>query len=290
MLSACGKPAAECGADVSKQTTISIIKDKIVAVLTAQLSSGDVNSANQIGPSTIRAAVDKLAFSIDDIRTSESDPNSSKKHCNGEVKAVIPVDIFNSANKARQAVGQNTIGQFADLSGVKAEADKYIAEIAYSVQPTDDGKKIYAETAAETPFIKFLASVVSDSLTAAAVQQVQQQVKAEADQQATETASALDAKRKADLNMAQTNNRMAVQVIGAVWQSLQPDTRKQLLPLQRAWIGKVQADCRVEAAAASTDPLEMQTARLSCETRENIQRTEELKRVQEQSPQPNGSF
>jgi len=75
------------------------------------------------------AAVDKIAISVDDIWTSESDPNSSKKHCNGEVKAVIPVDIFNSANKARQAVGQNTISQLADLSGVKEEADKFIADL-----------------------------------------------------------------------------------------------------------------------------------------------------------------
>jgi len=69
--------------------------------------------------------------------------------------------------------------------------------------------------------------------------------------------------------MAQVDNHMAIQVIGAVGGSIPHDTRMQLLPLQRAWLEKVRADCRVQAASSSTDPTEMQTADMMCESQAN---------------------
>lgn len=64
-----------------------------------------------------------------------------------------------------------------------------------------------------------------------------------------------------------------MQTIAAVWKSLSPGTRARLLPQQKAWIRKKDADCRVEAASASTDPAEMEVARLACATRAEQERT-----------------
>jgi uncharacterized protein YecT (DUF1311 family) len=48
---------------------------------------------------------------------------------------------------------------------------------------------------------------------------------------------------------------------------LLPSTRARLLPLERAWIRKKDADCAVESAAASIESMAKETARLICDTR-----------------------
>jgi uncharacterized protein YecT (DUF1311 family) len=114
---------------------------------------------------------------------------------------------------------------------------------------------------------------------AAAVQQQEQQ-----EQQAQQSA-ALAEQKSANLNSAKTDNQLATQSILAVWRAIPAGTRAQLLAQQRAWARKKDADCRVEAASASTDPNEMEVARLNCDTRTTQERISFLQSYRESAPQ-----
>ena len=57
------------------------------------------------------------------------------------------------------------------------------------------------------------------------------------------------------------------QTINEVWRAVPANIREQLLEMQRAWIRRKNADCRIESATVSTDPQEREAARLRCDTR-----------------------
>ena len=69
----------------------------------------------------------------------------------------------------------------------------------------------------------------------------------------------------------------------AVWQGIPAESRARLLDLQKAWVRKKDADCRVEAASASADPTETQVARLKCDTRMQGERANWLRQYMDGS-------
>lgn len=270
-LAGCNKVSdVTCSSQDSTSTTIQILKDALEKQVYDKVSGND-NGAD-ISKSSIRAAIAQLGFSLDDIRTTRQDPDSTKRFCEGMMKVRIPADVLSNAEDARSTAGLGTVTQLADANDVDRNADTFSAKAAYDVQPTDDGNKIFAETDAKSPLMNVTAEVLASSLlhnvlqTAAAAQQQQQQA-----EQAQQNA-ALAEQKAANVNSAKTDDQLATQSILAVWRAIPPETRAQLLPQQRAWGRKKDADCQVEAASASTDPQEMEVARLNCDTRENRER------------------
>ncbi len=279
-LAGCGKTEIQCADELAKAPVVDLVKEQLEKVVADQVTSDDASAAGSIGPGKIRAAIAKLTIAIEDIRTSKEDPNSTKRSCAGTLKIRFPVDILNNANKARAAMGMNSVADLADASDVEHEADSYSTSLSFSIQPTDDGKKVFAETDSQNPIMGFAAAVLAHDLLHPVIEGFQRQQQQVEQQQQAESEAALAEQRKANLELAQTENKLAIQVIGAVWQSLPADARDQLLPLQRAWIKKKTADCRVESAGTSTEPTEIETARLNCEARENQSRTNWLRQYQ----------
>ncbi len=200
-------------------------------------------------------------------RTTRKDPNSTKRFCEGMLNNSLPAEDLVNADEARSAAGLGTVTQLADANDVDREADTFSAKADFDVQPTDTGDKLFAETETKSPIMNVASEVLASSLLhnvlqqAAATQQEAQQT-----QQAQQNA-ALAEQKAANLNSAKTDNQLATQSILAVWRSITATTRAQLLPQQRAWARKKDADCRVEAATTSTDPTDMEVARLNCDTR-----------------------
>lgn len=276
-LAGCNKTQSQCSSETGIETVLQVIKDDIKKSSLQQLTpDGDPNASGAFSPEQIKQEIDKLTLTILDIRTSHSDPNSSGSDCAGTISVKIPAEIVNAANSARANIGKNTVRQLADTSGIKVEAGIFTADLSYKVQPTDNGQKVYGETEVGTPFANFLAEVVANALASTGIEQMHNEQQAQAAAAAAEQDASLQAKRAADLQMAQAENKLAVQQIGAIWKEIDPGTRQELLPLQRAWIAKTGASCRLEAASASIEPSEREAARLSCETRENRTRANEL--------------
>lgn len=276
-VASCGKANVGCSDEEATGLVISLLKDGIQGEVVQQMSGGDVNSLGGIGPSSARSVLDKIQFTIEDIRTAEESSNSTARTCKGALKINFPVDVLNSANQARAQAGMNNVRQMADMNGLKAAADTFTHEINFTIQPTDDGKKIYAETESPSAPSKFISEVVVNHLSAAAIQRTMQEQQAESQRLEAEQSAAESAQRKAALQLATAEFKLSTQVINAVWKAIDPDTRNQLLPVQRAWIAKTKADCRIEAAAASTEPDAIEAARLTCESGRNTSRTGELR-------------
>jgi hypothetical protein len=252
-----------------------LVSDQVEKDALAKSKQADGSYA--VSPSAIRAAVALLKISIDDVRTTKADPNSTKKFCTGTMKVVFPLNAIDGADKARSMANLTTVSALADTANVQRNADAFTFSADYDVQPTDDRKSVFVESDSIAPQMDFLAEVVGAYLarpileSAAAAQQQAQQQQAQQQQLLTQQAS------QAALAQATADNKLSIQVINATWSSIGADNRAQLLDAERAWIAAKAADCNVQAAAASTDPTDRETARLKCDTAANQARSDALK-------------
>lgn len=275
-VSACdrlGATGGSCsGADASA-VTLDIIRDEIVR------RAGEVGEGDpQILKSKIRASVRDLKLSLEDVRTTKTDPNSSKRFCTATVKLVAPAQMVLDADQTRRLANLNSVEALADNANVEKEANAFRAEIDYNVQPTDDGDKLFAEIESGEEAISFFGELVQDHLLKNAVLDA----RAEADRLEAERTAAIDSATRdmqsATLEEARATNRSAVAAINAIWKAVPATARQQILPLQRAWIKKTEAACKLEAAAQATDSVAMEVARLNCESRAQQERAQYLQR------------
>lgn len=261
----CSKKAeVTCSAPEATSTTIDILKEALEKQAFSAMSSGD--NGELPSKANLRAAIAQLVFSWDDIRTTREDPNSTKKFCEGTLKIRFPAEDLSNADEARATAGLNTITQLADANDVDREADTFSAKADYDVQPTDTGDKVFAETETKSPLMTVASEVLASSLLHSVLQRAAAQAQQEQQTQQAQQNAALTEQKAADLNSAKTDDQLATQSILAVWRAIPPGTRNQLLAQQRAWARKKDADCHVTAASASTDPTEMEVARLKCDT------------------------
>lgn len=280
VLASCRNPLASsseisCSSPNAIDVTTSLIKQQVEknALAKAKTTDGSFIAA----PSSIRSAIGLLKIGIDDIRTTKTDPNSTKKSCAATAKVVFPIYTLNDADTARAMSGLNKVEDLGEAAGVQRSADYFTFPINYNVQPTDDGKAIFADSDSIEVQMDFLAEVVNSSLLKAKMQNeqiTQQQAMQTAEQQqrvATQQAS------QANQDQAKAENDLSIQTINAAWHAIDPTTRGQLLDVQRAWIKAKAANCNIQAAAASTDSIEKETARLKCDTSADQSRTEWLK-------------
>lgn len=282
LLGACNKMPVQCTSEGSQAPVIDIIKEELERTISSNLRDGDETHA--MSKSKIRAAISKLVISIEDIRTVKEDPNSTKRFCAGTLKVRFPGQLISDADKARETAEADSVADLADRKDIDREADTFTSAIDFNVQKTDDGSKIFAETGTGNRLVGFSAEVVAASLLRPSIENAQQEQLALEQQQTAQQNAALLEQRQANLESARVENKLAVQRIGALWQSLPAPARTRLLPLQRAWIRKKDADCRVEAASSSVDPTEMAAARLICDTRVTQQRSDQIEQFISSQP------
>jgi uncharacterized protein YecT (DUF1311 family) len=274
------KPQVQCSSSDATTTTISLLKEALEKETYTRASGAD--NSQSVSKSGIRAAIAQIVFTIDDVRTTKQDPNSTKRFCQGTLKIRFPAEDLSNADEARSAAGLGTVTQLADANDVERNADTFSAKVDYDVQPTDQGDKLFAETETKSPIMNVAAEVLASSLLHNAVERAAAAEKEAQQTQEAEQNAALAEQKAANLNSAKTDNQLALQSILAVWRAIPASTRTQLLPQQRAWVRKKDADCRVEAASASTDPTELEVARLNCDTRMTQERISSLQPYREQ--------
>jgi uncharacterized protein YecT (DUF1311 family) len=273
-LSACGKPQATCSDDASKAALESAIREGLEKVVAARSKDDDGNQI--VGFSKIRAAIAGLKFVVENIRTTKEDPNSTKKFCTSNIKIVFGTQVFTDADKAREIAGLSNLTQAADAAGIEKGADYLKGDLDYSVQPTDDGSKVIAEFEAADAKLDVFGEVVAASLLRSGLenkQRIDQENAAFADKQRQD---AVNAASRSSIEEASIGLKSADDALMAVWKGLDPTTRQQLLPQQRAWIKRKDATCKVQGLQRSTDPTEQRVATLNCITSETQSRIGEL--------------
>ena len=275
MLSACGEKADASCSSASAQELVSKILNEEAEKAAAEQKSTDGNSVFDI--SKVRSTLSQFKISIENIRTTKKDPDSTKQFCAGDLKVVVPVDVLSAAGKGRELAGANSVLQFVQDSGFELSANSLKKGIEYNVQPTDDKKKVFVEL----DNAKMLGAAVSGVAQSALLKPILEARKNEADAQAKaqqqEHDQQMQAQRQAALEQAKADNALANQAITELWKSIPEENRKILLEQQRAWIKKKDVDCRLEAASKTTDPTEKETLRLNCDTTATGQRINALR-------------
>lgn len=264
-----------CSSQAGHDTLISLVKEEVEKNV---FGSSEEDYGTAVSKSKVRAALEQVKFLLEDIRTTKEDPNSTKKFCNGTLKVVFPAEMLNDADKTREFKGWNNVTQFADNSSIEREANAFKIDVDFNVQPTDDGEKVYAEMEDAKTAPNFIGAIVGGHLVTKAVQSVHQEQQQQEQLAEQQEQAALTEQKQATMGEAKAENDLSTQTINAIWSAIPSDQRDQLLPLQRAWIKKKSADCKVESASASIDPAEKETARLRCEARMNNERSGQLRR------------
>ena len=265
LATGCDKQTVACRTEDAQDPVLAIAREQVEKAASTQVRGESGN--RPVSLSKIRAAVGQLGFSMADIRTSKEDPNSTKRFCVGTLKIRFPANALEDADQARESAGLPLVSDLADDGGIDRNADVFDAEIEFNVQPTDQGDKVFAKTESGQNLFRFAGEVLASSLLKASIAEAQRETRLAQQQAAASEAAAQQESQSATLDLAKNENQLATQQINALWGSIPNRTRAQLQPLQRAWVRKKEADCRLEAAGASLDPDEVETARLGCDTR-----------------------
>lgn len=279
-LTACGAKTVDCSAGDAQSTMISLLQDQIVKSAVRQSTSDD--GQRVATDAKIRATVALLRISLSDIRTTKEDPNSTKRFCVATARITVPVNIIDDATRVRELADLPTVDRMATGANLERDADAYTYSIEYNVQPTDDGKKVYAEIdRGSDQQLDFFGDLVASSLVRRTFEANKAAEAAAADMQAAQEAQAQHASLQADLDLAAAENKLSKQYLNQMWSLIPQEAQARYTPLQTAWVSKKVADCNLEAANESADPLGREAARLRCDTRLNRTRAEQLRPLTE---------
>jgi hypothetical protein len=275
-LSGCfRKPETSCSSQDSLDATTGLIKQELEKEAIAKSKSDD--GSRVATDSSIRAAINLLKITIEDIRTTKVDPNSTKKFCTGTAKVVFPLNVIGDADHARSVAQLSSVDSMAEAANVQRAADAFTFPMDFDVQPTDDKKSVYSESDDVGPQLGFFSDVLMFYLAKSKIEtrvSAQQQA---AQQQLAEQQAAAQQAVQATLESARSDNKLAAQTINATWAGIDATVKEQILDNQRTWVKAKTANCNVQAASASTDPNEREIARLKCDAQANQARTEWLK-------------
>jgi uncharacterized protein YecT (DUF1311 family) len=279
LLSGCGVAGADCASEASQQVILSILREQVGKAAEADLEAED--GTRLAGSSRIGATVAELKMTIEDIRTTKKDPDSTKRFCAGTARIVAPLTMIQDADQTRKLLDMGDVDSLFEQAGLKRSADALSFDIEYSVQPTDKRDKIYGEVDGAGFQLTALGQLVGAHLARREIEGATQAKAAQDAAAAAETARQVQAAQQADLDLSAAENKLAAQKINALWRALPDDTRSQLLELQRAWVRKKAADCDIEAAGASAEAVPREAARLRCDTRMTLARFDELQSLLE---------
>ena len=276
ILASCNRiGAVECNNTDGQAVIASLLSDQIIQATREQL--GTAASDPQTNEAKIKATVAQIKILIEDIRTTKKDEASTNRGCAATVKLVLPLNMIADAERFHTNNQLQSISSLTDAVGLQRSADSYTHQLTYSVQPTDDKKKVYGEVEAFGPVANALGEIIAAHMVLPMIEANQQSEATAAAAQQALLDQQTKAQSQADLELATAENKLAVQAYAEVWKSLPDTVRAQNVEIQRAWAKKKTADCNIRAAETSTDPLIKEAARLRCETEQTQGRVEELK-------------
>ena len=258
-----------------------------------------------LSPEKVEELLSKVTVSLEQVRTTNRDPNSTKASCSGTLVIIVPQDMLFNAEKSRSRSNMNTLSDYAKSLDIEIATNKFSHVIEYYVQPTDDRKSIYAALTKSEPLSKMLGEIATSYLLEPFVEaKIASQVKeAQAEMNneevpyhpapAAETDDSYqhnDVQKIPDNSKAQQENAElsrykakdtldeANKQINIVWNATTKAIRVAILPEQREWLKLRENKCSLKASIEEPNNIILQDAiRLNCMAVMTDQRTEELK-------------
>jgi Lysozyme inhibitor LprI len=283
-----------CSSQLAVQTISDIFADNVERE--AREENKSIPEEKRLDLAKIRAVAGQIKYSLDDVLTTKTDPHSTKKFCEASLSLAIPGNTLTNANEKRKTQNQPQIKTLAEDSNFRVDGDKYSLKISYSVQPTDDGKKLQVTVDNVKPFQQIVSATViwaavnlptqntsSGSLQQAIASPAPPAVSPPAAANGSGGASAplvatTEQTPKSPLTMANEDYAAAEHEINFVWKSLPKQIRDANLDAQKVFNTEKETVCAKEALAAG-DGEKFEIARNKCWTRFYKARTPELKRL-----------
>lgn len=164
LLSACNGFGHQftCSSDDSKSTTLDLIKESMEKAVAERSKDEEGNSLAT--SSAIRAALSQIKMSIENIRTTKKDPNSTMQFCSGTLKVVYPIKVLKDADETREIAKLDSVSKLTDQYNIERNADYLTTDISYTIQPTDDGEKVFADVEDIDDKINVFSEILSSSM------------------------------------------------------------------------------------------------------------------------------
>ena len=243
-IGACKPGSSVCSAEGASKAVADVVREQVQKSAVTTLRQPDGTMA--VGFDALRNAVAQITATIEDVRTDHSE-SSGKADCAGTLRIKFATPLLNDAFTARQNAHASSVEDLAASKNIDHKGDSYSVLVSYHVQPTDDGKKMFARVDDGATLFNFAGEVVASAAARGLIDNANRQAQA----QQAQADAALAEQRAATLAAARAENQVAAQEINAAWGALSLPVRQKLLPLQKAWARKKDADCLVEAANAN---------------------------------------
>lgn len=261
-----GQIEAECGSEEARKLVDQLVKEELEVQVQGQLDS-EV-AIGSYDATALDNAVRKIKVTLEDIRTSRDDPDSSRLACRASVLLVLPGQVEKTANEARIMAELGSIVDVANQYKVKRQRGGFVSDFNYFVQPTDDGRKLFVEVDPDAPPIEFLSEVMTSFLMADEIRAekiAEDREAAEAERMEREVEQAFVAEADAALNAAQVQRKLASDRIGAVWRAMPREAQRGLGALHNAWVQQMKASCAAQAAGTDERAAMRKAMELNCQ-------------------------
>jgi uncharacterized protein YecT (DUF1311 family) len=280
-LAACGQSDVSCDSAAARDVVIPLFQKQLETATRENVRSED--GERLASNSRVRATVGQARLELQDVRTSRKDPNSSKRFCEANLVFTATPETLAEMEKGRELGDTTTITELSDQHDVERNANAFKIPIEYTIQPTDDGKRVFAELENSDSAISFGSELISYQLLRPHFERMRvesERAAAEERRMQTEQEQALAAaeaeRNAAILQEAKAQQTLAGEAFDAVWLALDADTRDQLTEPQRAWARRRNAECTIESTNGTSGNRE--ATRLVCLARWNRSRTNDLQR------------
>ena len=215
--------------------------------------------------------VSKFNFAVSAASDVWENETGDQKSCRARLAITVDPTLVKRAGDARTALELPNISDLTAQSAVEYDGtSKLTQEIDFSLNLADGGTKIRADLGTSFTLFDVLGELGAFNMLSGTI------VKTKRDEEMREEQAQTEQQRAA-LDMARAENRTAIKAIGAVWSAIPSETRSELATLQKAWIRKKNADCRMESLATGGSEVDIQVNQLNCDTRAQIERANWLR-------------
>lgn len=300
------KKEVDCNNDVA----IELIKSSIQKDIFSHSQLIAQNSGSPVESSVIKLALDQIRFNLEDIRTSKKDSQSSKKYCEGILDIKLTNDLVSRADFVRDFKGEAVIKEDALQKNINLQANHIKFNLEYTVQPTDDGDKLFVKVLNIQEIQGFVASIVADASQKHIVQnqqsdavkdlldkiaEAEEAVSDEAEEQETSnhqrqtsqteenTEATEETEETVDIDVIESETEAAKEKMNfkrrefnRMWNNAPLEAQESLMEDQREWVAERDKICIAEAKEA--DPVRQEIVRMNCITRLLGERYYEVKK------------
>lgn len=270
---------AECGSEDARKLVDELVKEELEAKV-----QGGLDGEFPLGSYDVTAlanVVKRIKLSLEDVRTSRDDPDSSRLSCRAAAVIDLPDELERTVNEVGAMAEMPNVSALSNQYKIKRRSGTYVSEFDYFVQPTDDGSKLYAETDTDSATFSFLGQVIVTYLLAdkireakiakdreaAEAQRLELEAKRAEEEMQRESEAAFEAEGAAALSAAEVERKLASDRIGAVWRAMPREAQTDLEALHNAWVKQMKARCAAEAAGSDVRETMRRATELNCQTR-----------------------